>query len=157
MARHASPETTMTKKGIRNMVLAMTALTMFVVAMIASYSGAFARPTLHHLTVAVAAPEQVVDAIRGQDVLTVNVVGDDAAARREVRERAADSAFVVTPSGEMTIYVAGGGGRSVATAAESVGRQIATRGGFAPPPEGNGPTAGAGPPGTRGVYSGHFL
>ena len=46
------------------MVLAMIALTVFVVAMIASYSGAFARPTLHHLTVAVAAPEQVVDAIR---------------------------------------------------------------------------------------------
>ena len=62
MARHASPEMTMTKTGIRNMVLAMMALTMFVVAMIASYSGAFARPTLHHLTVAVAAPEQVVEA-----------------------------------------------------------------------------------------------
>ena len=70
MARHASSE--MTKTGIRNMVLAMTALTLFVVAMIASYSGAFARPTLHHLTVAVAAPQQVVDAISGQDALAVN-------------------------------------------------------------------------------------
>ena len=56
MARHASSE--MTKTGIRNMVLAMTALTLFVVAMIASYSGAFARPTLHHLTVAVSAPQR---------------------------------------------------------------------------------------------------
>ena len=61
MARHASP-VTVTKTGIRNIVIAMAALTAFVVAMIASYSGAFAKPTLHHLTVAVAAPEQVVDA-----------------------------------------------------------------------------------------------
>jgi hypothetical protein len=41
----------MTKTGIRNIALAMMALTVFVVAMIASYSGAFAKPTLHHLTV----------------------------------------------------------------------------------------------------------
>src|SRR5215207_7018731 len=113
MARHASP--TVTTSGIRNMVLAMMALTMFVVAMIASYSGAFARPTLHHLTVAVAAPEQLVDAIRGQDALSVNVVGDDAAARQQVLEREADSAYVVAPTGEMTIYVAGGGGERAAT------------------------------------------
>ena len=96
----------------------MAALTMFVVAMIASYSGAFARPTLHHLTVAVAAPAQVVDAIGGQDALAVNAVGDDAAARQQVLDRDADAAFVVRPTGEMKIYVAGGGGRSVATAAE---------------------------------------
>ncbi len=157
MARHASPETAMTRTGIRNMVLAMTALTMFVVAMIASYSGAFARPTLHHLTVAVAAPEQVVEAIRGQDVLAVNVVGDDAAARQQVRERAADSAFVVTPTGEMTIYVAGGGGRSVATAAESVGRQIATRGGFTATVEDIAPTSAADPSGTVEFYAVIFL
>ena len=99
MARHASPE--VTKTGIRTVVLAMVALTAFVVAMIASYSGAFARPTLHHLTVAVAAPDQVVNSIDGQDALAVNKVGDDAAARRQVRERTADSAFVVSPAGEM--------------------------------------------------------
>jgi hypothetical protein len=157
MAQHASPETTMTKTGIRNMVLAMTALTLFVVAMIASYSGAFARPTLHHLTVAVAAPEQVVEVIRGQDVLTVDAVGDDAAARRQVRERAADSAFVVTPSGEMTIYVAGGGGRSVATAAESVGRQIATKGGFTATVEDIAPTSAADPSGTVEFYAVIFI
>lgn len=62
MARHASPETP--KAEIRSVVLAMMALSAFVVAMIASYSGAFARPALHHLTVAVAAPEHVVDAMR---------------------------------------------------------------------------------------------
>ena len=78
MARHATPEAS--KTGIRNVVVAMIALTAFVVAMIASYSGAFARPTLHHLTVAVAAPEQLVNAIDSQDALVVNQVGDDAAA-----------------------------------------------------------------------------
>ena len=147
----------MTKTGIRNMVLAMIALTMFVVAMIASYSGAFARPTLHHLTVAVAAPEQVVDAIRGQDALAVNVVGDDAAARQQVRERKADSAFVVTPAGEMKIYVAGGGGRSVATAAETVGREIAARGGFTATVEDVAPTSAADPSGTVEFYAIIFI
>ena len=34
----------------------MIGLTLLVIAMIASYSGAFAKPTLHHMTVAVAAP-----------------------------------------------------------------------------------------------------
>src|SRR5215212_4140892 len=107
MARHASP--TVTTSAIRNMVVAMTALTLFVVAMIASYSGAFARPTLHHLTVAVAAPEQIVDGLRAREALSVKAVGDDAQARQRVREREADAAFVVAAAGEMKIYVACGG------------------------------------------------
>ena len=139
------------------MVFAMIALTVFVVAMIASYSGAFARPTLHHLTVAVAAPEQVVEAIQNQDALAVNKVGDDAAARRQVRERKADSAFVVTPAGQMKIYVAGGGGRSVATAAETVGREIAARGGLAATVEDVAPTSAADPSGTVEFYAIIFL
>lgn len=155
MARHATPE--MTKTGIRNMVLAMVALTMFVVAMIASYSGAFARPTLHHLTIAVTAPQQVIDAIRGQDALTVNVVGDDAAARQQVHEREADSAYVVAPTGEMKIYVAGGGGRSVATAAEAVGREIAAKGGFTATVEDVAPTSAADPSGTVEFYAVIFI
>ena len=105
-----------------------SALTVFVIAMIASYSGAFAKPTLHHLTVAVAGPQQIVDAIRGQDALAVTQVGDDAAARaaglrtqgrRRLRRR--------PRRGDMKIYVAGGGGRSVANAAETVGRAIAAK------------------------------
>ena len=32
----------------------MIGLTLLVIAMIASYSGAFAKPTLHHMTVAIA-------------------------------------------------------------------------------------------------------
>ena len=147
----------MTKTGIRNIALAMMALTVFVVAMIASYSGAFAKPTLHHLTVAVAAPEKVVEAIRGQDALVVNEVGDDAAARQQVTGRTADSAFVVAPTGEMKIYVAGGGGRSVATAAEAVGREIATRGGFAATVEDVAPTSPADPSGTVEFYAVIFL
>ena len=66
-----------------------------------------------------AAPEKVVEAMRGPGVVVVNEVGDVTAARDQVRERKADSAFVVTPTGEMEIYVAGGGGRSVATASEA--------------------------------------
>lgn len=139
------------------MVLAMTALTVFVIAMIASYAGAFAKPTLHHLTVAVAAPEKVVDAVRGLDALAINKVGDDAAAQQQVRERTADSAFVVGPGGEMTIYVAGGGGRSVATAAEAVGREVAARGGFAASVRDIAPTSAADPSGTVEFYAIIFI
>ena len=155
MARHASPE--VTKTGVRNMALAMMALTLFVVAMIASYSGAFARPTLHHLTVAVAAPQQAVDALRSQDALSVNVVGDDAAARQQVRDRQADSAFVVAPTGELKIYVAGGGGKSVATAAENVGRELAARGGLTAAVEDVAPTSPDDPSGTVEFYAVIFL
>ena len=155
MARHASPD--VAKSGIRNMVLAMTALTVFVIAMIASYAGAFAKPTLHHLTVAVAAPEKVVDAVRGRDALAINEVGDDAAAQQQVRERTADSAFVVGPGGEMTIYVAGGGGRSVATAAETVGREVAAKGGFAATVRDIAPTSAADPSGTVEFYAIIFI
>jgi hypothetical protein len=155
VARHASPD--IAKTGILNMVLAMTALTVFVIAMIASYAGAFAKPTLHHLTVAVAAPAKVIDAVRGRDALAINEVGDDAAAQRQVRERSADSAFVVSPGGEMTIYVAGGGGRSVATAAETVGRDIAARGGFAATVRDLAPTSAADPSGTVEFYAIIFI
>ncbi len=155
MAKHASPE--VTRNGIRNIVLAMMALTVFVVAMIASYAGAFAKPTLHHLTVAVAAPEKIVDAIRSQDALAVNEVGDDGAARQQVLERKADSAFVVAPTGDMKIYVAGGGGRSVATAAETVGRAVSTRAGLTAAVEDIAPTSAADPSGTVEFYAIIFI
>ena len=116
------------RAAIRTTALAMIGLTFFVIAMIASYSGAFAKPTLHHMAVAVSGAQQLVDGIRGQDALAVTEVGDDdAAAREQVYERKTDAAFVVAPTGEMKIYVAGGGGHSVATAAETVGRTIAAK------------------------------
>src|SRR6476661_1947604 len=97
MGRHHAPVShpARDRAAIRTMVLAMIGLAAFVLAMIASYSGAFAKPTLHHMTVAVAGPQQVVDGIRGQDALAVTEVGDDAAARDQVYERKTDAAFVV--------------------------------------------------------------
>jgi hypothetical protein len=145
------------RTDVRNMVLVMAALTVFVVAMIASYSGAFAKPTLHHLDVAVAGPPQVVDAIRGQDTLSVTQVADATAAREQVYDRMTDAAFVVGQTGEMKIYVAGGGGRSVANAAESVGRAIATKAGLSPSVEDVAPTSPADPQGTVEFYAVIFL
>ena len=112
MAKHQAPDRLALhdRAAIRTAALAMIGLTFFVIAMIASYSGAFAKPRLHHMTVAVAAPQQVINGIRGQEALAVNEVGDDAAVRRQVYERKSDAAFVVSPTGEMKIYVAGGGG-----------------------------------------------
>jgi hypothetical protein len=145
------------RTDVRNMALAMAALTVFVIAMIASYSGAFAKPTLHHLNVAVAGPQQVVDAIRGQDNLAVAQVADDAAARGQVYDRKTDAAFVVAPTGEMKIYVAGGGGRSVANAAETVGRAVAATAALTPAVEDVAPTSPADPQGTVEFYAVIFL
>src|ERR1700742_1733750 len=134
MAKHHAPEQhpARDRAAVRTVVLAMIGLTIFVVAMIASYSGAFAKPTLHHMTVAVAAPQRLVDGIGGQESLAVSEVGDDAAARQQVYERKSDAAFVASPTGRLKIYVAGGGGKSVANAAETVGRTIAAEAGLAP-------------------------
>src|SRR3954462_2578015 len=145
------------RTDVRNVAMVMAALAVFVVAMIASYSGAFAKPTLHHLDVAVAGPQQVVDAIRGQDNLEVTQVADAAAARGQVYDRKTDAAFVVGPTGELKIYVAGGGGRSVANASETVGRAIATKAGLTPSVEDVAPTSSADPQGTVEFYAIIFL
>ena len=63
----------------------MIGLTLFVIAMIASYSGAFAKPTLRHMAVAVAGPQQVVDGIRGEESSAVTEVGDELAQLAERR------------------------------------------------------------------------
>ena len=145
------------RAAVRTVVLAMIGLTLLVIAMIASYSGALAKPTLHHMTVAVAAPEQVVNGVRGQEALAVNEVGDDAAARRQVYERKSDAAFVVSPTGEMKIYVAGGGGRSVANAAETVGRAVAAEAGLTPAVEDVAPASAGDPSGTVEFYAIIFI
>ena len=159
MGRHHAPVShpAPDRAAIRAMVLAIIGLTVFVIAMIASYSGAFAKPTLHHLTVAVAGPQQLIDGVRGHDGLAVTAVGDDAAARRQVYERTADAAFAVDPTGEMKIYVAGGGGRSVAAAAETVGRGIAAKAGLAATVEDVAPTAAGDPSGTVEFYAVIFI
>ncbi len=142
---------------IRNMALAMIALTAVVIAMLASYSGAFAKPTLHHLGVAVAGSEQFVDTISHQNSLRVQAVGDDAQARQAVQDRSVDAAFVVVPAGEMKIYVASGGGRSVANAAESVGRAVAAKAGLTPDVHDLAPLSAGNPSGTVEFYAVIFL
>ncbi|MFB1298306.1 hypothetical protein ACAG24_022590 [Mycobacterium sp. pW049] len=145
------------RSAIRTTVLALAGLTLFVLAMVASYSGAFAKPTLHHMTVAVSAPTQLVDGLNGQDSLHVNAVGDAAAARAQVLDRTADTAFAVTPDGQMNIYVAGGGGHSVAAAAETVGRATAERAGLTPVVEDVAPTSSGDPSGTVEFYAVIFI
>jgi hypothetical protein len=159
MGRHHAPEPTgaVHRTAIRTTVLALTGLTLFVIAMVASYSGAFAKPTLHHMTVAVAGPAQIVDGLRSQNTLSVNEVGDAVAARAQVFERTADTAFAVTTDGHMDIYVAGGAGRSVAAAAEAVGRATAERAGLTPVVEDVAPTSAGDPSGTVEFYAVIFL
>ncbi len=159
MGRHHAPlpNPAHDRAALRAMALALIGLTIVVLAMVASYSGAFAKPTLHRLTVAVAAPQQLMDEIRGQDALVVNEVGGDVAARQQVYERDADAAFVVAPNGTMTTYVAGGGGRSVATAAEAVGHQIAAKAGLTATVDDVAPTSAGDPSGTVEFYAIIFI
>ncbi|OFJ53652.1 ABC-2 transporter permease [Mycolicibacterium grossiae] len=165
MGKHNTPDAAVdepvrnrpSRTDVRNMALIMAALAVFVVAMIASYSGAFAKPTLHHLSVAVAAPEQLVDGMRAQDALTVTPVADAAAARAEVYERRVDAAFAVTSPGHLDVYVAGGGGRSVANAAETVGRAVAAKAGLAATVTDVAPTTAEDPQGTVVFYAVIFL
>lgn len=154
-----------TRTQVRHVVLAMVTFTLLVLAMIASYAGAFAKPTLHHLGIAVAAPQQMIDALQTRSELDVTAVVDDAAARALVLERKADAAFVVAPSGgtgtestgRLDIYVAGGGGRSVATAAETVGRTTAAEAGLAPAVTDIAPTSPGDPSGTVEFYAVIFV
>lgn len=159
MGRHHAPvpSPVRDRAAIRTMALAVVGITVFVIAMIASYSGAFAKPTLHHMNVAVAAPPQVVDGIQRQEALAVNEVDDAAAVRRHVFERKADAGFAVDPTGEMTIYVAGGGGRSVASAAETVGRTVAAKAGLHTTVEDVAPTSAGDPSGTVEFYAIIFI
>ena len=145
------------RADVRKMVLTMAALTVFVVAMIASYSGAFAKPTLHHLDVAVAGPQQLVDGMRAQDTLSVTQVADADAARAQVYERRADAAFAVTRPGALEIYVAGGGGHSVAAASETVGRAVAAKAGLTADVTDVAPTSPGDPQGTVEFYAVIFL
>ena len=145
------------RTDVRNMALVMAALAVFVIAMIASYSGAFAKPTLHHLNVAVASPQQLVDGIRGQQALTVTQVANGPAARGQVLDRTTDAAFVVNTPGHLDIYVAGGGGHSVAAAAETVGRTIAAKAGLTADVTDVAPTTAADPQGTVVFYAVIFL
>ena len=145
------------RSDVRKLVVTMAALTVFVVAMIASYSGAFAAPTLHHLGVAVAGPPRLVDGMRGQAQLSVTEVADADAARARVRDRADDAGFVVGRPGQLVIYVAGGAGRSVADASESVGRAVAGKAGLTPVVEDVAPTTAADPQGTVEFYAVIFV
>jgi hypothetical protein len=158
MAKHQAPERhpVRDRAAVRAVALAMVGLTLFVLAMIASYSGAFAKPTLHHMSVAVAGPQQLVDGVRGQDTLAVTEVGDAAAARSQVYERKADAGYVAAP-GELKVYVAGGGGKSVATAAETVGRAIAAKAGLPASVEDVAPASAGDPSGTVEFYAIIFI
>lgn len=161
MGKHHNPLGTTrnhpSHNDVRNLALVMAALAVFVVAMIASYSGAFAKPTLHQLDVAVAAPQQLADGISAHDELNVTRVADATAARAAVYERHADAAFVVDTAGHLDVYVAGGGGRSVASAAETVGRGIAAQAGLTADVVDVAPTTAADPQGTVVFYAVIFL
>ena len=150
------PENRPSATDVRNMALVMAALAVFVIAMIASYSGAFAKPTLHHLNVAVAGPQQLVDGMRGQARLTVTQVADATAARDSVYHRTPTppSSWIPRPPGRLRRRR---WRKSVAKAAETVGRAIAAKAGLTAEVTDVAPTTAADPQGTVVFYAVIFL
>lgn len=157
MGKHRDTPPAVTPAQIRNVALAMGVFTALVLAMIASYAGAFAKPTLRHMDIAVAAPTQLIEAMQAEPELAVTAVTDGEAARDLVLQRKADAALVAQPTGTLDVYVAGGGGRSVATAAESVGRSVATGAGLTPKITDIAPTSAGDPSGTVEFYAVIFV
>ena len=163
MGRHHRPEDPghspafRDRSALRTTALALAGLTLFVVAMVASYAGAFANPVLHHMSVAVSAPEPLIDGLRAEPGLQITQVADAEVARAQVYQRRVDTAFAVTPEGGLSIYVAGGGGRSVAAAAEKIGRTTAGQAGLPAVVEDVAPTSSADPSGTVEFYAVIFI
>ena len=163
MGRHHRPEDPghspafRDRSALRTTALALAGLTLFVVAMVASYAGAFANPVLHHMSVAVSAPEPLIDGLRAEPGLQITQVADAEVARAQVYQRRVDAAFAVTPEGGLSIYVAGGGGRSVAAAAEKIGRTTAGQAGLPAVVEDVAPTSSADPSGTVEFYAVIFI
>jgi hypothetical protein len=159
MGRHHRPEDPghspafRDRSALRTTALALAGLTLFVVAMVASYAGAFANPVLHHMSVAVSAPEPLIDGLRAEPGLQITQVADAEVARAQVYQRRVDAAFAVTPEGGLSIYVAGGGGRSV----EKIGRTTAGQAGLPAVVEDVAPTSSADPSGTVEFYAVIFI
>lgn len=84
---------------VRNVVAAMIGITIFVAAMLASYSGAFAKPTPRHLEIAIVADAATIRMIQQQPGLALSDLPDARAARRAVLNRDADAALIIPADG----------------------------------------------------------
>jgi hypothetical protein len=86
---------------MRKALLAMIGLTAVIVAVFCSYSSAFGKPAAHHIPVAVAASPAVLAKLETSPALRVHQVGDLAAARSMVEDRAAYGGLVLPiPDGQ---------------------------------------------------------
>lgn len=108
--------------------LLMVGVLALQLAFIASYIGAFHKPTPHRVPIAVVAPEQSQQDIERRlngldgDPLDVTVTtADRETAEQRLRDRKIDGAYVVDPGGDTdTLLVASGAGSSVGQALEGV-------------------------------------
>ena len=105
------------------MVIATLAVAvLFQLALMASYTGAYARPVLHHVTIR--AGGIITDTGRRRQPLSANAVSyqtfpDAATARQEVSDGRLPAALIVAGS-HQTLMVAGSGGLTLAAAVEQV-------------------------------------
>jgi hypothetical protein len=110
---------------MRKALLAMIGLTAVIVAVFCSYSSAFGKPAAHHIPVAVAASPAVLAKLETSPALRVLQVGDLAAARSMVEDRAAYGGLVLPHTGRATLVVANGGGHAVEAVLVQLGQQAA--------------------------------
>lgn len=101
---------------------------------ILSYVAAFHQPTPHGIEIAVIADrgtpdgmdQQIADKLNAIDGTPLNaqVVDGTATARRMLRDREIQGAFVINPAGADTLITASAGGSSIATSLESIFAQV---------------------------------
>lgn len=115
------------RRRVINGLLAIVGVTLFALAMFASYSAALGDPTLRSVSLAVHAPTAVVDGLSSYDQITVTTVATDDEAQTAVKTRAQAGAIVVSDSNAVTVYIANGGGISTARSITSIGDKVAAQ------------------------------
>ena len=114
-------------RRVINGLLAIVSVTLFALAMFASYSAALGNPALRSVSIAVQAPAAVVDGLRSHAQIHVTTEATDDAAQTAVRTRAQAGAIVVSDPKTVTVYIAYGGGISTARSIAGIGNNVAAQ------------------------------
>lgn len=103
-------------------IVTLAVAVLFQLALMASYTGAYARPVLHHVTIGLVGssptPAGDVSPLSGSAV-SYQTLPDAATARQEVSDGRLPAALIVAGS-HQTLMVAGSGGLTLAAAVEQV-------------------------------------
>jgi hypothetical protein len=110
---------------VRKVAVMMLALTVVILAFVASYASALGKPSARHIPIAVMAAPAALAKLDTSPELRMRPVHDPAQARRLVEDRAAYGALLLSPSGPTTVLVANGGGHAIEAILVQLGQRVA--------------------------------